>query len=397
MAEILADSQIGNSNFTIGFVLEKLRDVGKVDCSLEKLDSFEAQDITGGAAFFSVIYSVNFRWKSEVEPKRVVLKVPQLAGIEHLKKTNNDPQFIKNVEDKFAIHLERAHKLEEAVYNFYANVSTELKLPKFYYSSPYKRDSNTGIIIMEDLTQRASTVKLIPGFDNKQIENLFDELAKLHAVSLQDRTWTAKFNELPPKDLFLKEMISIINKLKEIDHERFGELVPRLIKHCTPDSFDTVFYIESNFGFPSFLVHSDLWSSNVLWATDAEGKPTSELAAIIDWQMAAQGNPGIDLCRTLAMNTSPKYRRENTDRLLQYYLDCLGKHLGTPPPLSFDQLKNAYNYALGFCASFICYGTTSYYNMESIVGDPPKEEIRKELLDRCQTIVEDMLAFYENL
>ena len=43
MAEVLADSQIGNSNFTIGFVLEKLRDAGKVGCSLEKLDSFEAQ------------------------------------------------------------------------------------------------------------------------------------------------------------------------------------------------------------------------------------------------------------------------------------------------------------------------------------------------------------------
>lgn len=69
---------------------------------------------------------------------------------------------------------------------------------------------------MEDLTQRASTVKLIPGFDNKQIENLFDEVAKLHAVSLQDRTWTAKFNELPPSDLFLQEMADIMGKLKEV-------------------------------------------------------------------------------------------------------------------------------------------------------------------------------------
>ena len=118
----------------------------------------------------------------------------------------------------------------------------------------------------------------------------------------------------------------------------FGELIPRIVGYCVPKTLEYSFYLGGKYGFPSFLIHSDLWSSNVLWTTDAEKNPTSELAAIIDWQMASQGNPGSDLSRILAMNTSAKFRRENTDRLLQYYLDCLEKYLGTPPPLTFDQV-----------------------------------------------------------
>uniref|UniRef100_A0AC34QKM4 CHK kinase-like domain-containing protein n=1 Tax=Panagrolaimus sp. JU765 TaxID=591449 RepID=A0AC34QKM4_9BILA len=402
-----AKTEIGQSGFSIGFVLEKLRDSGQTNCVLENLHSFESNDITGGAAFFSEIYSVKFNWKFGIKPERVVLKasfffsnlkvenlkIPKLIGVEHLRKTNDDPEFMEVVKEKFAKHLERAHKLEGRVYNFYAHTSEKLKLPEFYYSSPYKHDANTGIIMMEDLTQWAKTVKLIPGFDNQQIENLFDELAKLHSVSLQDRSWTKapEFVELPPANLFLQEMIEVIKKLLIIDEKRFHDLVPKIIKFCNEKTFYNAFHDDDKFGFPTILVHGDLWSSNVLWKIDSCGNSTSELAAIIDWQMAAQGNPGIDLSRALAMNTSAKYRRENTDRLLKFYLEKLEKYLGKPPPMNFSQLKNAYNYSLGFCAVFIGYGTPSYYNMESIVGDPADDSVKEELLERCSAILEDML------
>lgn len=46
---------------------------------------------------------------------------------------------------------------------------------------------------------------------------------------------------------------------------------------------------------------------------------------------------------------------------------------------------------------FIGYGTPSYYNMESIVGDPADDSVKEELLERCSAILEDMLQVYEKL
>jgi len=69
-------------------------------------------------------------------------------------------------------------------------------------------------------------------------------------------------------------------------------------------------YSDSKFGFPSCLVHADLWTPNVLWEQDAQGQPTNKLCAIIDWQTVHAGNPCEDICRVLSLNTSGTYRRQ---------------------------------------------------------------------------------------
>lgn len=42
-------------------------------------------------------------------------------------------------------------------------------------------------------------------------------------------------------------------------------------------------------GFPSCGVHGDLWSPNVLWKKDENQEATSDLLAIIDWQILHEG------------------------------------------------------------------------------------------------------------
>jgi aminoglycoside/choline kinase family phosphotransferase len=103
--------------------------------------------------------------------------------------------------------------------------------------------------------------------------------------------------------------------------------------------YKNCFSSESLFGLPSGIVQGDLWASNVLWKKDDKGNATSELSAIIDWQICAPGNPGSDLSRCLGLNTSTKYRHENEDRLLKLYYDTVNKELDGKIPFTLDQVE----------------------------------------------------------
>lgn len=74
----------------------------------------------------------------------------------------------------------------------------------------------------------------------------------------------------------------------QIDEIKFKDSIPKLLDlaHLCGDF---AFYKEEKFGFMPFLVHGDLWSSNVLWKFDEHNKATNELIAIIDWQMSRPG------------------------------------------------------------------------------------------------------------
>lgn len=98
-------------------------------------------------------------------------------------------------------------------------------------------------------------------------------------------------------------------------------------------------YLFSQSGFSSCLVHSDLWSPNILWEKDSEGRPTDHLCAIIDWQTVHSGNPCEDISRLLALNTYGQYRRENKDRLLEYYAMKVAERMGGTAPFTMEQVS----------------------------------------------------------
>uniref|UniRef100_A0A914Y2Z6 CHK kinase-like domain-containing protein n=1 Tax=Panagrolaimus superbus TaxID=310955 RepID=A0A914Y2Z6_9BILA len=338
----MKNSKIGESIFTIDFLLEKLCAKGEKNCTIENLLEFDAEDITGGVAFFSIIYSVKFKWKTPASLNSIIVKVPKLQGaLTHIKNALKDESSNEGLKEKFEEHLEKSHKVEEEVYTFFSRKKDiSLKLPNFYYSQPYSRYNNNGVLIIEDFTPHATPIKLIPGFSNEQVEAVIDELAKLQAISLKDRSWVEILGKDMPKSDTLDDFIPVIKKLVEIDEIKFKDSIPKLLNlaHlCT----DFSFYTKEKYGFMPFLVHGDLWSSNVLWKFDEHNKATNELVAIIDWQMSRPGNPGVDFGRLLAVNTSTEYRRKNTERLLQRYLKKLEENLGEKPPVTFEQvLKN---------------------------------------------------------
>lgn len=60
---------------------------------------------------------------------------------------------------------------------------------------------------------------------------------------------------------------------------RFEELYANI------DDIDYVYTLYEDLEVPPVLVMGDLWVNNVLWKRDDQGEPTTDLAAVLDWQV----------------------------------------------------------------------------------------------------------------
>lgn len=99
-------------------------------------------------------------------------------------------------------------------------------------------------------------------------------------------------------------------------------------------------------GLPTLLVHGDLWTSNIMFKLDSEGKATDEVVAILDWQITHEGNLLIDFVRLLMHSCDGDVRREIELYLPEFYIDCLNSELkgtGMKAPFTAEQFKKAYD------------------------------------------------------
>jgi len=71
------------------------------------------------------------------------------------------------------------------------------KLPKFYYGYDYHPSQQDGLIIMEDLSTRAVTIPVLPGFNEPQLFALLEEVAMIHAASWRFPQWEKLVGSVP--------------------------------------------------------------------------------------------------------------------------------------------------------------------------------------------------------
>lgn len=137
--------------------------------------------------------------------------------------------------------------------------------------------------------------------------------------------------------------------LLQLDSAAFDSLVKRLLPLFTASMCTKSNYTGTQFGIPACIVHGDLWAPNVLWEKDAEGRASDRLAAIIDWQCIHSGNPCEELQRILSVNTSGKYRRQNTERLLRFYTDKVAEHMADGrAPFTVEQATGTFFWWMEF-------------------------------------------------
>ena len=74
-------------------------------------------------------------------------------------------------------------------------------------------------------------------------------------------------------------------------------------------------------GLPPVLVHGDPWVHNILFRK--EGGVSSDLSAIIDWQMLHLGTVAEDVAILLVSSLKTDLRLAETKNVLRYYYDKL--------------------------------------------------------------------------
>jgi hypothetical protein len=402
---------IEGTPFSIQYVLEKMGQNQKdkqineetPKLHVDDLISYEAKEIDI-TAFMSSIYRVKLNWKDPcAEPKSVILKIPgpKPMKIFDTSKTIDTEEQDGVTEDMLEINdfLHYAHSREIAFYDFFCNLqhpSLKLKLPKFYYGYEYNLKHRDGIIIMEDLTPRATTVPVLPGFDNHQIMAVIDELAKLQSMAWMHPEWKERVQTRALYPGFVDVMVQMTMKLKKINPGMFNKLLDELMPLFTVERCEGSCYVGEKFGFPASIVHSDLWAPNLLWEKDANGNASSQLSAIIDWQTVHTGNPCEDILRLLSLNTSVDYRRQNTERLLCFFVERIEYYMniqGRSVPFTLEQIKCAYKESMPFALLYLGFGAPMYYEMDSVVGAEAEGERRQnnqmELLSRVEAFFED--------
>ncbi|KAL3109918.1 hypothetical protein niasHT_016534 [Heterodera trifolii] len=319
--------------------------------------------------------------ESDKWPNSVILKVPKTN--DEFKAKDGEPKMDDTFQEYFLDYLAKAHKREIAFYDCYHRLDPSNRfLPKLFYGAEYDSQHHEGLIIMEDLSDRACCVPMLPGLSDAQVRAVITALARMHSTAWTHRT------ELMG-ELWKDGTASECWALEPLFVDSMVEAGKDLAKR--PSGWEESIG-EINGRFPACIVHADLWAPNILWTKNAEGQASDQLCAIIDWQTVHSGNPCEDIGRLLSLNTTSAYRRANINHLLEFYAKKVAEFMGGNAPFTLAQLKKAFVGAMPYVMMFFCFGTTNYCTMESVVGKEgtaKREENRAELFDRVRSFIED--------
>lgn len=101
-------------------------------------------------------------------------------------------------------------KHETRFYEHFPSLEPKAKLPKYYYGAAYHPTHKEGLILMEDLSSIATSIPVLPGFNEPQLFALLEEVAKIHSASWRFPQWQQLIGTLPIRlfdDYLLKKLI----------------------------------------------------------------------------------------------------------------------------------------------------------------------------------------------
>jgi hypothetical protein len=119
---------------------------------------------------------------------------------------------MQTTEQKSPFHFQK----EIRFYQLFPRLESGLRLPKFFYGYGYDPKHSDGLILMEDLTPRGTTIPVLPGFSDAQVLDLLTEVARVHAVSWRFPGWEKEIGSDPISLDFLENMRVNALKLLEV-------------------------------------------------------------------------------------------------------------------------------------------------------------------------------------
>jgi len=314
----------------------------------KKVVGVTCKDITGINGYLSKIYKYSVELATAGDGGRtqgdsqhlqtanisVILKMFSYQTTEKSAKMFGENVFDESKTSEWIKKMTTVHTRECNFYSTFGKLNI-IPLAECYYMQELDVVTRkSGILILEDLTERAYMDRIEDGMSRQKVENIVKHLAAFHKFILcseEKEEMLKPFKEFPFESDNPAEGMEWVDKMIQ----RAVDIIPEVESYLRRlkkafSSFDfmrlAVSEMAKQHGVTTTLVHGDLWTNNMLWLKSSDGKESDEPAAFIDWQMTFVGNPMADIGRVL-MCCDTNVRREMDTYILQLYHDEVSRLL----------------------------------------------------------------------
>ncbi|KAF7639868.1 CHK domain-containing protein [Meloidogyne graminicola] len=316
------------------------------------------------------VLKITFNWVNQKLPKSVILKISEANE-------EDSPGQSKLGFDLF--------KRECQIYEWLSK-NKNIAIPRIFVIKKKWSKSCSALIVMEDLSDKASTGQISEGISSEGIRSLLRILAQFHALSMMKKDeWNKIIGntaELPQYFYIkIKQFVNKFLKKKKGENKRKYKLLQMLIKNNNLQHYITRNGLQ--FNIPECLVHGNPVASNIFFYY--KNKQSNNLnnnenmenkILLIDWTQTHCGCLGEDLAKCICWNMSKKERNEaQLIKLLQYYhyqllkkLQLFGADANFQKEITFDRVTDAFEHYIPLAAlTFLLFLPEDLNNANSIV------------------------------
>lgn len=226
-------------------------------------------------------------------------------------------------------------------------------LPKLYKG--FNNDKRDYLLLQDVRPSGFQMVNKRRSLTFPEMSLILTELAKFHATSyaylrhegLQILETNPDFaimsrDLFPPSedgvDMFDGMIHLYFSTVAHLMSQQLPELAPRITK-IVPNAVQIRKSVIKNPSYFETIIHSDLWTNNLLLKYDDDAKKVPIAVKFIDFQMTQTGNVFSDLGYLIYTSTTPEFRKDHLLPVLETYYDAFSltlSSLGCPLPPGFS-------------------------------------------------------------
>ncbi|KAI6174405.1 hypothetical protein M3Y98_01186500 [Aphelenchoides besseyi] len=279
-------SELSNTGYTIHWTLKMLHDHNPTFVKArgdKQVKDITAYDISKG--YLSHVYKTTVTFDSG-DTYRFIMKVPTFQCLE---KAMDDMGLEKSDSNRFQDELKDAHNLECTAYELIRDV-VDFPKPHVYFTQR-TGEGNPGLIVMNDLSETATTIGIFKSITVDHCINAARHFATFHAQMNSRNDWKGKFEknfhcssfnrfEMPKMcQKFIDEapeFTETVKKMRRVDYINFSryalmELPKRYGK--------IILYLNKSMILGAItLLNGDCWTNNVMIKLSEDGSLSNEIA-----------------------------------------------------------------------------------------------------------------------
>ncbi|KAI6195207.1 putative oxidoreductase dhs-27 [Aphelenchoides besseyi] len=335
-ASVSLEDRFEDSRYNVEWMLGTLLDCHRefresiTRSNVAKVDVMKIGEQTG---FCSHLLKVTITFVDSTEnPISFVLKIPNADRI--CERMVDSWNMQEELRENVSRQILNSHNVEIDAYSILSKIPVSVfPLPHIFFTERYSRNTD-GIIIMEDLSDRASSLPFgVSTYVQCSIpKNKWNgRFAKNIHVSTESEGGEYKADSLR-RAMSLRncELEKQLKRILSIDWYRFSKFA--IIDKAKEYNANT-------------LSHGDTWCNNLMFRLNSNGSIGNTIEGIVDWQTMFEGSALFDLARFLVLSADPDIRRAIQHKMVDFFYAELTKNFAVhdlTPPFTLDQAQELF-------------------------------------------------------